>query len=102
MKKLFILSIVALIQTATFAQTKWTVDNAHSNVKFNVTHLVISEVEGSFKKFNGTMISSKPDFTDANIDFTIDVNSINTDNDMRDNHLKSDDFFNAAQFPNIT
>src|SRR3954468_7975958 len=102
MKKLFFLAAIVLFQTATFSQTKWTVDNAHSMVKFTVTHLVISEVEGSFKKFTGSLNSSKPDFTDAAINFTADVNSIDTDNEMRDKHLKSDDFFNAAQYPEMT
>ena len=79
----------------------WAVDKPHTNVKFSVAHLVISDVDGNFKSFDGTMESSKPDFSDAKITFTADVNSINTDNDMRDNHLKSDDFFNAAKFPQI-
>jgi polyisoprenoid-binding protein YceI len=102
MKKITLLSALLILQIGLFAQAKWIVDAVHSNVKFNVTHLVISEVEGSFKVFNGTIISAKPDFTGASIDFTIDVNSINTDNDMRDKHLKSDDFFNAEKFPKMT
>ncbi|TAK37405.1 MAG: polyisoprenoid-binding protein [Saprospiraceae bacterium] len=83
------------------AETKWTVDKAHSSVKFTVTHLVISEVEGSFKIFDGTMTNTKPDYSDAKINFTVDVNSISTDNEGRDKHLKSDDFFSAETFPQI-
>jgi polyisoprenoid-binding protein YceI len=84
------------------AQTgTWTVDKPHTNVKFSVAHLVISDVDGNFKSFDGTLESTKPDFSDAKITFTADVSSINTDNEMRDNHLKSDDFFNAAKFPQI-
>jgi polyisoprenoid-binding protein YceI len=64
-----------------------------------VEHLVISEVEGSFKIFNGTLASPSPDFTNSKIDFAVDVNSINTDDEKRDAHLKSDDFFNAEKFP---
>jgi polyisoprenoid-binding protein YceI len=79
----------------------WITDKPHTNVKFSVAHLVISDVDGNFKSFDGTMESSKPDFSDAKITFTADVNSINTDNEMRDNHLKSDDFLNAAKFPQI-
>jgi len=82
--------------------TKWNFDNSHSSVAFTVSHMVVSDVEGSFKKFNGNVTSDKADFTDAKIDFTIDVASINTDNVDRDNHLKSDDFFNAEKFPTIT
>ena len=102
MKKIILLAIIALTQTAVFAQTKWSVDNAHSSVKFSVTHLVISEVEGAFKKFSGNVTTANPDFTNATVDFSVDINSINTDNEMRDKHLKSDDFFNAAQYPNMT
>ena len=81
--------------------TKWSVDKAHTNVIFSVSHLVVSDVQGSFKSFDGSMESAKADFTDAKILFTVDVNSIYTDNDRRDGHLKSDDFFNAEKFPQI-
>ena len=80
---------------------KWALDKAHSNVKFTVTHMVVSEVEGTFKIFDGRMESTKPDYSDAKISFTVDVNSINTDNENRDKHLKSDDFFNAEKFPQM-
>lgn len=102
MKKIILIFALLTAQIGLFAQTKWNIDAVHSSVKFDVTHLVISEVEGSFKLFNGTITSAKPDFTDATIDFTVDVNSINTDNEMRDKHLKSDDFFNAEKFPKMT
>jgi len=97
----FVLILIMGISSV-FAQTKWTVDKAHSSVKFAVSHLVISEVEGSFKTFDGSFQHTKPDFTDAQIQFNVDVASINTDNSMRDDHLKSDDFFNAAQYPQMT
>jgi polyisoprenoid-binding protein YceI len=102
MKKLFLVALVLLANVALFAQTKWNVDVVHSSVKFTVEHLVISEVEGSFKTFTGSMTSTKPDFTGSTVDFSVDVNSINTDNEMRDNHLKSDDFFNVEKFPKMT
>lgn len=84
------------------AQTKWTIDASHSNVKFTVTHMIVSEMDGHFKAFEGKMTSNAADFTNANIDFKVDVNSINTENEKRDAHLKSDDFFNAAKFPFMT
>jgi len=102
MKKLFLLMMVGLSQIALFGQTKWTVDNAHSSVKFSVSHLVISDVEGNFKKFTGSIASDKPDFDGGAIEFSVDVKSINTDNDMRDNHLKSPDFFDAEKFSEMT
>lgn len=104
-KKLsFIVSVIALvfISLQSMGQaTKWTVDKGHSNVKFTVTHYAVSEVEGNFKIFDGSMEHTKADFTDAKVAFTVDVNSINTESERRDNHLKSDDFFNAATFPQM-
>jgi len=97
-KTLFLLIIIAGFINA---QTKWTFDKSHSKVQFKVTHMVISEVTGQFKSYDGTVETSKDDFTDAKINFTIDVNSIDTDNQQRDTHLKSDDFFNAEKFPKI-
>lgn len=102
MKKLILSSIFALSAFVVSAQTKWNVDKMHSNVKFSVAHLVISEVDGSFKSFNGSLTSAKPDFSDAAIEFTVDVNSVNTDNEMRDGHLKGDDFFNAEKYPQMS
>jgi polyisoprenoid-binding protein YceI len=84
------------------AQNQWVTDKTHSTVKFTVTHMVVSQVEGIFRDFSGTMISSSPDFTDAKIDFTVEVSSVFTDNDSRDSHLKSDDFFDAEKFPKMT
>ncbi|HJU45831.1 MAG TPA: YceI family protein [Chitinophagaceae bacterium] len=83
------------------AATKWTLDKSHSSVSFSVSHMVVSETEGNFKLFDGTMENSKADFSDARISFTVDVNSINTGNDARDGHLKGDDFFNAEKYPAI-
>ena len=83
------------------APAKWVLDKAHTNVRFSVAHLVVSDVDGSFKSFDGGMTNTKPDFSDAVINFTVDVNTINTDNENRDKHLKSDDFFNAEKFPQI-
>src|SRR5690242_12683495 len=102
MKKMVSFLAVALISTSLMAQTKWNVDPVHSSLKFTVSHMVISDVEGGFKKFTGTVLSNNPDFVDASIEFSVDVNSLSTDNDMRDNHLKTDEFFNAAKYPNIT
>ena len=99
MKKLFLVALVLFAHAALFAQTKWNVDVVHSSVKFTVEHLVISEVEGMFKTFHGSMTSSNPDFTGSTVEFTVDVNSISTDNEMRDTHLKSDDFFGVATYP---
>lgn len=102
MKQIFIATASLLIATASMAQGTWKVDNSHSNVKFTVTHLVVSEVDGAFKVYSGSINAPKADFADAAITFSVDVNSVNTDNDARDKHLKSDDFFNAEKFPQMT
>ncbi len=103
MKKqvLSIVAILAFAVTGAFAQTTWKVDKGHSNVKFAVTHMVVSEVEGAFKMFDGSLVASKADLSDAVVNFSVDVNSINTDSERRDGHLKSDDFFNAEKFPQM-
>lgn len=80
----------------------WKIDPAHTEIKFKVKHLVVSTVTGQFNKFEGTVESDKPDFTDAKIKFEAEVNSIDTKNEQRDNHLKSADFFDAANFPKLT
>jgi len=103
MKKLFLaLGLALFTGFASMAQSTWSVDNAHTKIEFSVSHLVISETVGFFKTFGGTVSTTSDDFNGANIQFTVDVASINTDNEMRDNHLKSDDFFNAEKFPKMT
>lgn len=104
MKKLLnVLAAIILISNVAVAQVKWSVDPAHTNARFDVNHLGISFVDGQFKTLEGNVESiNEKDFAGAKINFTIDVNSIDTRIEMRDNHLKSDDFFNAAQFPKIT
>jgi polyisoprenoid-binding protein YceI len=101
MKQISIVFASLLLQSALFAQTSWKLDPVHSNVRFTVPHLVISEVEGSFSKFDGTVTHTRPDFTDADVSFNVDVASIDTDNERRDGHLKSDDFFNAEKYPQM-
>lgn len=105
MKKLFLL--VAVLSTALFAfksvaPPSWEADTAHSKLGFVVTHLLITDVEGSFKNFQSKITAEKPDFSDAVVELTAEVNSVNTDNDKRDEHLKGADFFDAAKFPQLT
>ena len=88
--------------SGTAVKTKWGIDATHSEVQFKVKHLVIATVTGSFKKFNGSVESeSETDFDGATVEFSIDTNSIDTNQPDRDNHLRSPDFFNAAEFPTI-
>ncbi len=102
--KRFFASLVLFVVTgvsAVFSQDTWNLDKSHSSVKFAVKHLVVSETEGAFKLFSGSVKAKDESFVDAQIDFTVDVTSINTDDEKRDGHLKSDDFFNAEKFPQM-
>ncbi|MBF9142575.1 YceI family protein [Hymenobacter properus] len=82
--------------------TKWTLDPTHSEVQFKIKHLVISTVTGSFKSFQGTMESaSENNFENAQVEFSLDVDSIDTNQEMRDGHLKGEEFFDVAKFPTI-
>ncbi|AQW89462.1 YceI family protein [Elizabethkingia anophelis] len=81
--------------------TKWNLDPSHSEVQFKVKHMVISTVSGELQIFNAAIEAENDDFSHAKINFSADVNSINTKNKDRDNHLKSDDFFAANQYPEI-
>jgi len=78
----------------------WNIDNAHSEIGFRVKHLMVSTVRGQFNSFSGSVkIPDTDDLTKAEISFTADVSSINTNNEMRDKHLMSPDFFNSTEFP---
>ncbi len=77
-------------------------DPIHSEVQFKIRHLMISTVSGNFSKFDATMESNAPDFSDAKVHFEIDAASISTNNAQRDEHLKSPDFFDVAKYPKIS
>jgi polyisoprenoid-binding protein YceI len=93
--------VLTLIIVKLSLMATWALDANHSEVTFKVKHLVISSITGKFKSFEGTVESDKEDFTDARIQFSADVNSIDTGNEQRDGHLKSPDFFDAASHPKI-
>jgi polyisoprenoid-binding protein YceI len=102
MKRLTVVFFAIFAVTAfVTAQSEWKFDKVHSSVTFSVRHMIISNVSGNFKDFSVVLKSEKEDFSDATVKGTIQVASISTDNDNRDKHLKSDDFFNAEKFPEI-
>src|ERR1035438_6226036 len=100
--KLVLIALFVSIGAIAQAQIKWNVDPAHTKVQFTAIHMGVSEVTGEFKKFEGKITSDDENFTNTTIEFTMQVASVSTDNDMRDTHLKSDDFFNAEIYPTIT
>lgn len=84
------------------SNTNWTIDNAHSEIAFKVKHMMISTVTGHFEDFTATAQTDGDNFENASLQFTAKTASINTKNKDRDAHLKSDDFFNAEKFPEMT
>lgn len=102
-KTLFVTMASLLLSLAAIAQTTvWKADKTHSNVNFTVTHLMISEVTGSFKDYDVTLTTNGDDFTTSSVEAVIKTASVNTDNESRDKHLRSGDFFLADSFPNMT
>lgn len=102
MRKLIAAVTLTLLAGSLWAQGTWTLDKAHTKIGFNVTHMVVAEVEGSFRDFDGAIVSKSPDFSGSEITFTAKTASIDTDNDRRNEHLKSPDFFDAEKFPEIS
>jgi polyisoprenoid-binding protein YceI len=102
MKKIFLSLVLLSCMGLVHAQTKWNCDPSHSSITFSVGYLGISHVTGNFGTYNGTLTTVQADFNKAAFDFTVDVSSINTGIEARDNHLKSPDFFDIAQFPQMS
>jgi polyisoprenoid-binding protein YceI len=97
------LLVAALLFAATsFGQTIWTTDKYHSQLYFSLVHFGITHIEGIFKDFTVTMVSEKEDFSDAQIEMIVQVGSISTEIEMRDNDLRSKNWFDVEQFPILT
>jgi len=97
------LLVAALLTAATgFTQTKWTTDKNHAQLHFSAFHFGIAHIEGIFKDFTVTMTSEKEDFSDAKIEMIAQATSINTQVEMRDNDMRSKNWFDVTQFPVIT
>jgi polyisoprenoid-binding protein YceI len=82
--------------------TTWTLDKAHSEIKFKAKHLMITTVTGQFTEYDATVGLDGDDFAAAAISFTAKTASVNTGMSQRDDHLRSDDFFNSEAFPDLT
>jgi len=83
------------------ANTKWQIDTTHSEVQFKVKHMMISTVTGYFNSFDASVETDGDDFTTAKVNFNADLSSISTNNEQRDAHLKSADFFDADNHPQV-
>jgi polyisoprenoid-binding protein YceI len=80
----------------------WVIDPSHTKIGFSVRHFGITETDGFFKQFNGTVQSDREDFSDLLVKLAVQTASVDTNDAQRDAHLRNDDFFNAEQFPEMT
>ncbi|MDZ7361072.1 MAG: YceI family protein [candidate division KSB1 bacterium] len=101
-QKFFLIFTLCFITSAGLAQQKFEIDRSHSNIGFTVRHMLVAKVSGSFTDFSGTILYDEKDITKSSVNVTIKTASINTQNERRDNHLRSEDFFNAATDSVIT
>lgn len=103
MKKFFVffLSFIVAASALSAQTTRWELDPAHSELGFRAKHLLIATTKGKFTDYKVTVLSDKADFTDAKIEVIAKVKSIFTDNNDRDNHLRSGDFFDAEKYPEL-
>ena len=101
MKKILFTAALAVTGFASQAQSTWTVDKSHGNAGFIISYMTVSEMLGTFKSYDASITTTKDDFTDATIEFNAEVKSIDTDNEGRDKHLQSADFFDAEKYPTL-
>lgn len=80
----------------------WNIDKSHTNIGFTVKHMMVSKVRGNFTDFEGTIEGNPEDLSSCKVEFKVNINSINTTNEDRDNHLRSEDFFHAEKYPAMT
>jgi polyisoprenoid-binding protein YceI len=101
MKKINLMAALLLVAGFATAQSTWKIDKSHSKVGFSVVHMLVSDAEGKFNEFDASVVSKAEDFNGAEVEFSAKVASIDTDNEKRDGHLKSADFFDAEKFADI-
>jgi polyisoprenoid-binding protein YceI len=91
-----------LTASAPLELEKYQIDKSHTNIGFSVRHMMVTNVKGNFRVFDGEIVLDEKDITKSSANFTIQVASVDTDHERRDNDLRSDNFFNSAQFPTMT
>lgn len=101
MKKLQALIAALVVAGATMAQTTWTIEKEISNIGFSVSHFGVTQRTGYFRDYDAKITSMSDDFAGASVDFTAKTASVFTENEQRDSHLRSDDFFNSAKYPEL-
>jgi polyisoprenoid-binding protein YceI len=92
---------VTAVELPGYVAGTWTIDPVHSEVSFTVRHMMVSKVRGRFDKFEGT-ITTAPDPLQSGVTATVDLGSVNTGNETRDNHIRSEDFFHTEKHPTMT
>jgi polyisoprenoid-binding protein YceI len=104
-RRTFTATLAALLLTGASALAQpstWTIDHNHSQVNFAISHMGVSTVRGSISGVTGTVVWDDKDPTKSSVEATIDAATVSTNNDARDKHLKSPDFFNVSQYPTLT
>ncbi len=102
MKKLVTLFAMVAFAVSSFAQEQWTIDPYHSSLNFTIQHSGISMVNGKFMDYTGTLTTKGDELTKAEFAFTVQIKSINTNVEKRDDHLRSADFFEVEKYPTMT
>jgi polyisoprenoid-binding protein YceI len=102
MPRVILTLFLSILSTNLIAADKYDIDTGHSHVGFAVKHMLVSTVKGNFKEFSGSIMYAPDDLSKSSVSITIKSASIDTDSERRDNHLRSDDFFNAEMYPEIT
>jgi len=101
MKELILITLASVLVASTAIAQTWTIDKTHSYVGFKVNHMVVSKVKGQFNEFSGTINFDGKDFSKASVEVNIDPRTIDTQNEKRDQHLRSSDFFAADSIPEM-
>lgn len=97
-----VILMLTMVIATSLSQTTWRMDKPHTTIDFSVRYMMLSNVTGTYSEYDGTLIQGNADFSDSKLDVTISSATINTRSNDRDNHLRSADFFDVENFPNIT